>query len=120
MTAPTDRQQFKIANPEEQPLSEAMQKKINLIGSLGRQKTELLNSPTFDIQKARDLLLAYETAGFKSGSCYADLRRRVDYYELGESIKQLEAENDKRNRKNLLREDPIVSSLAEASQEKTA
>jgi hypothetical protein len=97
MTTPTDSQQFKIANPDEAPFPEAMQKKINLIGSFGRQKTELLNSPTFDIQKSRDLLLAYETAGFKSGACYADMRKRVEYYE-----QRLKAENENRNSENPL------------------
>ncbi len=81
MTTPTAKQQFHLNDPDEAPFPEAMQKKINLIGSLGRQKTDLLNAPVFDIQKARDLLLAYETAGFKTGSCYADLRKRVEYYE---------------------------------------
>ena len=89
MTTPTAKQQFHLNGPNEAPFPEAMQKKINLIGSLGRQKTDLLNAPVFDIQKARDLLLAYETAGFKTGSCYADLARRVEYYEM-----KLEAENE--------------------------
>ena len=82
MTTPTARQQYHLTgNPEEQQFPPHIQKRIDLIGSLGRQKTDLLNSPVFDIQKARDLLLAYETAGFKTGSCYADLRKRVEYYE---------------------------------------
>jgi hypothetical protein len=64
---------------QEQPMSQRIQKRVDLIGSLGRQRDTLLNSPVFDLAKARALLLAYEVAGLEAGT--ADLRRRVEWYE---------------------------------------
>jgi len=54
---------------------------------LGRQKTELLNMCPFPIQKAKDLLLAYEVGGFRDDLCYADLKRRLDHYSQKEGDK---------------------------------
>ena len=78
MTTPTANQQLRPNNPDEQPFPPAMQRRIDLIGSLGRQRDAILNAPVFDLEKAKALVLAYEVAHMPS--CAADLRRRVEHY----------------------------------------
>ena len=61
------------------PLKPATQDRIELIGELGRRKDAILNSPVFDLVKARELLKDYEDADMPSAA--DNLRRRIEYYQ---------------------------------------